>query len=139
MFAKKTVEAPPGLTNVKNGRALVTEYAVHKITGLVGEMATDRKRVVRISGHSISDIRVRGMQLCNGTNLLISILSEEFERSCFQRCAGTTVCSIQNQRFRAVFWHKTYALCFISKRMLNKKCGKMELIFSNSFASSFLD
>ena len=47
VFAKTTPEAPPGFTNVKNGRASVTGYAVHKITGLAGEMATDRKRVVR--------------------------------------------------------------------------------------------
>ena len=39
MFAKTTPEAPPGFTNVKSGRASVTEYAVHKITGLAGEMA----------------------------------------------------------------------------------------------------
>ena len=46
MFAKTTPEATPGFTNVKNGRASVTGYhAVHKITGLAGEMATDRKRV----------------------------------------------------------------------------------------------
>ena len=49
MFAKTTPEAPPGFTNVKNGRASVTGYAVRKITGLAGEMATDRKRVVRAS------------------------------------------------------------------------------------------
>ena len=49
MFAKTNSEAPPGFTNVKNGRASVTGHAVHKVTGLAGEMATDRKRVVRAS------------------------------------------------------------------------------------------
>ena len=49
MFAKTTPEAPTGFTNVKNGKALVTEYAVHKITVLACEMVTDRKRVVRAS------------------------------------------------------------------------------------------
>ena len=49
MFAKTTSKAPPGFTNVKNGRASVIGYAVYKITGPAGEMATDRKRVVRAS------------------------------------------------------------------------------------------
>ena len=49
MFAKTTPEALPIFTNVKNGRELVTGYEVYKITGLVGEMATDRKRVNRAS------------------------------------------------------------------------------------------
>ena len=49
MFAKTTPQVPPGFTNVKNGRASITGYAVHKITGLEGEMATDRKRVVSAS------------------------------------------------------------------------------------------
>ena len=49
MFAKTTPESPLGFINVKNDRALVTGYVVHKITGLAGEMATDRKRVVRAS------------------------------------------------------------------------------------------
>ena len=44
MFAKTTPKAPPGFTNVKNGRASVTGYAVHKITGLAGEMATRQKK-----------------------------------------------------------------------------------------------
>ena len=49
MLAKTAPEGPPGFTNVKNGRASVTGYAVHKITGLAGEMTTDRKRVARAS------------------------------------------------------------------------------------------
>ena len=56
VFAKTTPEAPPGFTNVKNGRASVTGYAVHKITGLAGEMATDRKRVVRAGRISVSGL-----------------------------------------------------------------------------------
>ena len=49
MLAKTAPKGPPGFTNVKNGRASVTGYVVHKITGLAGEMATDRKRVARAS------------------------------------------------------------------------------------------
>ena len=44
-----TPKVPPGFSNVKNGRASVTGYAVHKITGLAGEMDTDSKRVARAS------------------------------------------------------------------------------------------
>ena len=43
MFAKTTPEAPPGFTNVNNGRASVTGYAVRKITGLAGEMPRTEK------------------------------------------------------------------------------------------------
>ena len=43
MFAKTTSEAPSGFTNIKNCRASVTGYAVHKVTGLAGEMVTDGK------------------------------------------------------------------------------------------------
>ena len=49
MLAKTAPEGPPGFTNVKNGRASVTGYAIHKVTGLVGQMAMDRKRVARAS------------------------------------------------------------------------------------------
>ena len=44
-----TPEALSGFTNVKNGRRLVTGYAVHKITVLAGEMTMDRKRAFRAS------------------------------------------------------------------------------------------
>ena len=42
MFTKTTVKAPPGFTNVKNGRASVTGYAVQSVTGLAGEMTRER-------------------------------------------------------------------------------------------------
>ena len=44
-----TPEAPPSFTNVKNGRASVTGYAVHKITGLTGEMAQRAVWIARVS------------------------------------------------------------------------------------------
>ena len=43
MFAKTTPESPSGFTNIKNRRTSVTGYAVHKVTGLAGEMVTDGK------------------------------------------------------------------------------------------------
>ena len=49
VLAKTTPKGPSGFTNVKNSRASVTGYAVHKITGLAGDMAKDRKRVARAS------------------------------------------------------------------------------------------
>ena len=61
MFAKTTPEALPGFTNVKNGRASVTGYALYKITGLAGEMATDRKSGVRASYLSVrADVLMYG-------------------------------------------------------------------------------
>ena len=49
MFTKTTPEVLSDFTNIMNRKASVTGYAVHKVTGLAGEMVTDRKIAFRTS------------------------------------------------------------------------------------------
>ena len=49
MFTKTTPETLTGFTNIKYRRASVIGYAVHKVTGLAGEMVTDGKIAFRTS------------------------------------------------------------------------------------------